>query len=54
MDNLDNEAIDKYINAELIFSISTNNERKGCMIKCSWGLDGEPISLAHSNSFFDT
>ena len=30
-DDLENKAINKYINAELIFSVSTNNERKGCM-----------------------
>ena len=48
-DDLDDEVIDKYINVELIFGISTNNEIKGSMIKCSWGLDSEPFSHAHSN-----
>ena len=25
-----------------------------CVIKCSWGLDGEPIGRPHANSLFDT
>ena len=53
-DNLDDEAINKYINVELIFGVGTNNERKGHMIKCSQGLDSKPISCAYSNPFFDT
>ena len=39
----DEDAIDKYLNCELILDVGTNNERHGCVIKCSWGLDGEPI-----------
>ena len=46
--------IGKYLNAELIFGISTNSERQGHVIKHSWGLDGNPIRHVHSNPLFDT
>ena len=42
-DNDDEEAIDKYLNVELIMDIGTNNECCGHVVKHSWGLDGEPI-----------
>ena len=47
-------AINKYINVELIFGIGTNNERRGCVVKSSQGLDSNPIGHAHSNPYFDT
>ena len=50
----DEEAIDKYLNVELIMNMGTNDERCGCVIKRSQGLDGDPISQAHVNPLFDT
>ena len=48
---MDDEAIDKYLNAELIFSVSTISKRQGHVIKhlCN----GNPIGHAHSNPLFD-
>jgi hypothetical protein len=37
------EAIDKYLNVELIMNMGTNDERRGRIIKRSWGLDGEAV-----------
>jgi hypothetical protein len=48
------EAIDKYLNVELIMNMGTNDEQCGHVIKRSWGLDGEAISQAHANPLFDT
>jgi hypothetical protein len=48
------EAEDKYLNAELIFDVGTNNERRGQVIKCARGLDGEPLGHAHAIPLFDT
>ena len=42
-DDNDEEAIDKYLNVELIMDVGTNNEQCGRVVKHSWGLDGEPI-----------
>ena len=50
----DEEAVDKYLNVELIMNMGTNNERHGRVIKRSRGLDGEPIGRAHANPLFDT
>ena len=50
----DEEAIDKYLNVELILNVGTNDERRGRVIKRSRGLDGEPIGRAHTNPLFDT
>jgi hypothetical protein len=50
----DEEVIDKYLNVKLIMDVGTNNEWRGCVVKRSWGLVGEPISCAHSNPLFDT
>jgi hypothetical protein len=50
----DEEAIDKYLNVELLMNMGTNDERCGCVIKRSRGLDGEPIRHAHNNPLFDT
>jgi hypothetical protein len=50
----DEEAIDKYLNVELIMNMGTNDERCGCVIKRSRGLDGEAIGQAHANPLFDT
>jgi ribosomal protein L31E len=48
------EAIDNYLNVELIMNTGTNDERRGRVIKRSRGLDGEPIGHAHNNPLFDT
>jgi hypothetical protein len=53
-DDDDKEAIDKYLNVELIMNMGTNDERRGCVIKRTRGLDGEPICCAHANPLFDT
>jgi hypothetical protein len=42
------------LNVELIIDVGTNNEWWGCVVKWSWGLEGEPIGCAHSNPLFDT
>ena len=49
-DDLDDDAIDKYLNVELIL----NNKRWGHVIKWSKGLDGKPVGHAHSNPLFGT
>jgi hypothetical protein len=43
----DEEAVDKYLNVELIMNMGTNDERCGRMVKHSLGLDNEPIGHAH-------
>ena len=53
-DDLDDDAIDKYLNTELILSVGTNNKRWGHVIKQSKGLDEKPVGHAHSNPLFDT
>ena len=50
----DEEAIDKYLNVKLIMNTGTYDERCGCAVKRSWGLDGDPIGQAHANPLFDT
>jgi hypothetical protein len=53
-DDEDEEAVDKYLNVELIMNMGTNDERRGRVIKRTRGLDREPISHAHANPLFDT
>ena len=48
------EAIDKYLTAELILDVGTNNERRGRVVKRAKGWDGRPLGTAHSNPLFDT
>ena len=48
------EAVDKYLNAELCLDLGTNNERRGRVCKRLRELDGEPIGRAHPNPLFDT
>jgi hypothetical protein len=50
----DGEAVDKYLNAELIFNVGTNDERRGRVIKRARGLDGQSLGRAHANPLFDT
>ena len=50
----DEEAVDKYLNVELIFDVNLANERQERVAKCSWGLDGEAVGRAHANPLFDT
>ena len=45
-DYLDDDTINKYLNAELILSVGMNNERWGHVIKQSKGLDGKPVGCA--------
>jgi hypothetical protein len=53
-DDDDEEAIDKYLNIELILDVGTNNERRGHVVKRSQGPDGRPVGRAHANPLFDT
>ena len=50
----DDDAVDKYLTAELILDVGTNGERRGRVIKRARGLNGEPIGRAHTNPLFDT
>ena len=44
------EAVDKYLNAELIFNLGTNNELCGCVVKQLRELEGR----LNANPLFDT
>ena len=50
----DEEAVDKYLNVELILDVGSANERWGRVAKRSHGLDGKAVGRAHANPFFDT
>ena len=50
----DEEAVDKYLNDELIFDVGLVNKRQGRVAKRLRGLDGEAVGHAHTNPFFDT
>ena len=50
----DEKSIDNLLNTKLILSVGENNERRGCVTKCSWVLDENPIRHAHNNPLFDT
>ena len=53
-DDMNDEIMDKYLNAELIFDVGTGTERKGRVVKRAKGTSGEPIGRAHANPLFDT
>ena len=53
-DEIDNEKLDKYLNAELIFDMGTGTEWRGRVIKCAKGTTGQPIGRGHANPLFDT
>ena len=50
----DEEAVDKYLNVELILDVGSSDERRGHVTKCSRVLDGEAVGRAHANPLFDT
>ena len=50
----DEEAIDKYLNMELILGAGTDDQRRGRVVKRARGIDGEYIGHSHSNPLFDT
>ena len=50
----DEEAVDKYLNFELILYVGSTNERRGRVAKSSRGIDVEAVGHAHANPFFDT
>jgi hypothetical protein len=50
----DEEAMDKYLNVELVMNAGTNDEQFGHVLKRAWELNGEPIGHAHANPLFDT
>ena len=43
------EVIYKYLNMNSIFDVGTNDERRGTVVKRSWGLDGRVIGRLHTN-----
>ena len=53
-DEDDEEAVDKYLNMELILDLGNDNERRGCVCKRARNNEGEPIGHAHTNPLFDT
>ena len=53
-DDINDDMIDKYLNAELIFDVGTGSERRGRVVKRAKGTSGEPIGRAHSYPLFDT
>jgi hypothetical protein len=53
-DDLTDELMDKYVNAELIFDDGFGNEKRGCVTKGAKGAYGETVGLAHANPLFDT
>ena len=50
----DEEAVDKYLNVELILDFGSSNEQRVRVSKCSQVFDGEAVRRAHANPFFDT
>jgi hypothetical protein len=50
----DEEAIDKYLNAELMLDMGTGNERFGRVVKRARDINGNPIGRAHSNPLLDS
>jgi hypothetical protein len=48
------QAIDKYLNVELIMNMGTNDERRRRVMNRRQELDGEPIGHVHANPLFDT
>jgi hypothetical protein len=48
------EAIDHYLNMEIIMGIGTESKRWGRVVKRSCGIDGETIGRASTNPLFDT
>jgi hypothetical protein len=48
-DDINNDVINQYSNAELIFNVGTGCERKGRVVKRVKGTSGKPIGRAHSN-----
>jgi hypothetical protein len=53
-DDDNEEAVDNYLNVELIMNMGTNDERWGRVVKRSRALDSEPIVRAHANPLFNT
>ncbi len=53
-DDVDDEALDKYLNTELIFDMGTGAVRRGRVIKRAKGTTGQPIGRGHANPLFDT
>ena len=53
-DEIGDDVIDKYSNAELVFDVGTGSERKGRVVKRAKGSSGEPLGRAHTNPLFDT
>jgi hypothetical protein len=53
-DDINDNMIDKYLNAELIFDVGTGSKRKGCVVRRAKGTSGKPIGRAHPYPLFDT
>jgi hypothetical protein len=52
IDDVNDGLMDKYLNAELIFDVSTGRERKERFVKHAKGTSGEPIGHTHANQLF--
>ena len=50
----DEEAVDRYLNVEIILDVRSANKWRVRVAKRSRGLDGEAVGHAHTNPFFDT
>ncbi len=53
-DDVNDETLDKYLNAELIFDMGTGAERRGHVIKRAKVTTGQPIGRGHANPLFYT
>ena len=53
-DDINDDMIDKYLNAEPTFDVGTGSECRGRVVKHAKGTSGEPIGCAHSNPLFDS
>ena len=52
---ISDDVINKYLNAEWMFDVGIGSERKGRMVKKhAEGSSGEPLGRAHTNPLFDT
>ena len=47
-DDIDDEILDKYLNAELIFDVGTGSERKGRVVKRAKGTPGDPMGWSRT------
>ena len=53
-DDINDDVINNYLNAELIFDLGTVSECRGRVVKSARGTSGKPNGRAYSNPLFDT